>query len=159
MPRKTLLALAIGALIPMGTHALTLDQIKVGSLLDQPLKAAIEVTADNPEEIESLRVGLAPANRYAEEGIPRLPVLDQLSFQVFRKGPGKALVLVTTQKPVKEPFLDFLVEAKWETADRGVPRKYYRLTEQGAKQLTVLIAEWDEFSAAIDRLLGKEKKS
>jgi PadR family transcriptional regulator PadR len=51
------------------------------------------------------------------------------------------------------------IEARWETADRGVPRKYYRLTESGARQLAMLMAEWNEFSAAIDRLLGKEKNN
>jgi len=50
------------------------------------------------------------------------------------------------------------IEARWETTDRGVPRKYYRLTESGTEQLAVLMKEWDEFSSAIDRLLGKEKK-
>jgi PadR family transcriptional regulator, regulatory protein PadR len=49
------------------------------------------------------------------------------------------------------------IEARWETAERGVPRKYYRLTESGANQLTMLISEWEEFSGAINRLLGKEK--
>lgn len=49
------------------------------------------------------------------------------------------------------------IEARWETADRGMPRKYYRLTESGVRQLAMLMVEWDEFSATIDRLLGKEK--
>ena len=115
MARKKLLAMAIGGLMPIAAQALTLDQIKVGSLLDQPLKAAIAVTADTPAEIDSLRVGLAPAGRFAEQGIPRVPLLEELSFQVYRTEPGSALVLVTTAKPVNEPFLDFLVEAKWDT--------------------------------------------
>ena len=56
MARKKLIAAAIGMLLPMAAEALTLGQVKVGSLLDQPLKAAIEVTADQPSELESLRV-------------------------------------------------------------------------------------------------------
>lgn len=115
MARKKLLAVAIGMLMPAAAQALTLDQITVGSLLDQPLKAAIEVTAERPGELDSLRIGLASAKRFAEKGIPRPDMLEDLRFEVVRQGSGKALVIVTTSTPVKEPFLDFLVEATWES--------------------------------------------
>lgn len=122
MARKKLLAVAVGMLMPAVAQALTLNQIKVGSLLDQPLKAAIEVTADRTEELDSLRVGLAPPRRFTEKGIPRPDMLEDLQFQVVRKEPGKALVIVTTKTPVREPFLDFLVEATWQSGQ--VMREY-----------------------------------
>ena len=50
------------------------------------------------------------------------------------------------------------IEARWETADRGVPRKYYTPTKSGTEHLAALMQEWDDFSSAIDRLLGREKK-
>jgi PadR family transcriptional regulator PadR len=54
-----------------------------------------------------------------------------------------------------------LIEARWETQEggaerRGAPRKYYRLTEKGADQLRMLIADWQDFSAAVNRLLEME---
>jgi PadR family transcriptional regulator, regulatory protein PadR len=49
------------------------------------------------------------------------------------------------------------IEARWETLERGVPRKYYRLTKTGVKFLEARIAEWKEFTAAIGRLMDKEK--
>jgi PadR family transcriptional regulator len=49
------------------------------------------------------------------------------------------------------------IEARWETLERGVPRKYYRLTKTGVKFLEARIAEWKEFTAAIERLMEKEK--
>jgi PadR family transcriptional regulator PadR len=49
------------------------------------------------------------------------------------------------------------IEARWETLERGVPRKYYRLTKAGAKFLEARIAEWKEFTTAIERLMEKEK--
>jgi PadR family transcriptional regulator PadR len=45
------------------------------------------------------------------------------------------------------------IEARWETLERGVPRKYYRLTKPGAKFLEARVAEWREFSAAVERLM------
>jgi PadR family transcriptional regulator PadR len=50
------------------------------------------------------------------------------------------------------------IEARWETAERGVPRKYYHLTPAGSQQLQELTKAWQEFSSAIDVLLGIEEK-
>ncbi len=49
------------------------------------------------------------------------------------------------------------IEPRWETLERGVPRKYYRLTEKGKSQLTLLIKEWQDFSSAINRILESEE--
>jgi len=49
------------------------------------------------------------------------------------------------------------VETRWETLERGVPRKYYRLTSAGEEQLARLVGEWREFSATVERLLGYEE--
>jgi PadR family transcriptional regulator PadR len=45
------------------------------------------------------------------------------------------------------------VETRWETMERGVPRKYYRLTESGSRQLEVLRTDWQKFSNIINRLI------
>jgi PadR family transcriptional regulator PadR len=49
------------------------------------------------------------------------------------------------------------IEPRWETLERGVPRKYYRITEAGEKQLKTLTASWKEFTALIDRFLEIEE--
>jgi PadR family transcriptional regulator PadR len=46
------------------------------------------------------------------------------------------------------------IEPRWETAERGVPRKYYTLTPSGRAQLRALTAEWRAFAAAVEQLLG-----
>ena len=46
-----------------------------------------------------------------------------------------------------------LVEVRWETPARGVPRKYYRLTEAGRQELARLTHEWTTFARAMARLL------
>jgi PadR family transcriptional regulator PadR len=45
------------------------------------------------------------------------------------------------------------VSVRWETPDRGVPRKYYRLTAAGRQELAQLTHEWTTFAKAMDRLL------
>lgn len=53
---------------------------------------------------------------------------------------------------------DGFIEPNWEMVERGVPRKYYRLTKPGVKELEALTREWREFSAAVNRLLERETK-
>src|SRR6185369_13960427 len=45
------------------------------------------------------------------------------------------------------------VAIRWETPQRGVPRKYYRLTEAGQAELARLTQEWNAFADAMARLL------
>jgi PadR family transcriptional regulator PadR len=52
--------------------------------------------------------------------------------------------------------IDGFIGSQWETLDRGVPRKYYRLKESGSIELDRLIQEWRSFSAAVGRILETE---
>jgi PadR family transcriptional regulator PadR len=45
------------------------------------------------------------------------------------------------------------VAVRWETPERGVPRKYYRLTPEGREELARLTHEWTTFAKAMGRLL------
>jgi PadR family transcriptional regulator PadR len=51
-----------------------------------------------------------------------------------------------------------LVNVRWETPDRGVPRKYYRLTEAGNEELARLKHEWTTFAKAMTKLLRTDKE-
>ena len=45
------------------------------------------------------------------------------------------------------------VSVRWETPERGVPRKYYQLTDRGREELARLTHEWTSFAQAMARLL------
>src|SRR5262245_41349626 len=47
------------------------------------------------------------------------------------------------------------VTVRWETPQRGVPRKYYRLTEAGTAELSRLTREWTTFADAMTRLIRR----
>ena len=51
-----------------------------------------------------------------------------------------------------------LVAVRWETPERGVPRKYYRLTEAGREELVRLTHEWSTFATAMTRLLRQDRE-
>ena len=50
------------------------------------------------------------------------------------------------------------VAVRWDTPERGVPRKYYRLTKSGREELARLTHEWNAFADAMANLLSGEEK-
>jgi PadR family transcriptional regulator PadR len=48
------------------------------------------------------------------------------------------------------------IEPRWETPERGVPRKYYRITPAGKQQRERLAAEWREFAAGLNAILDRK---
>ena len=49
------------------------------------------------------------------------------------------------------------VGVRWETPERGVPRKYYRLTDAGRTELAQLRQEWNTFVTAMSQVLNSEE--
>jgi PadR family transcriptional regulator, regulatory protein PadR len=47
-----------------------------------------------------------------------------------------------------------LVTSYLKESQDGPPRKYYQITELGQEKKENLVAEWDEFSAAVSNLLN-----
>lgn len=114
---RTKLAVALvlaGALAAPSANALGLGAIEVKSALNQPLDARIPLLPADEAELETLSVSLASTVAFQRAGIDRPFGLTRLRFTIVQE--DKPYVHVTTEQPVKEPFLDFLVQAEW---DRG----------------------------------------
>lgn len=65
---------------------------------------------------------------------------------------------VDWSEPMLYPVLqrlerDGLVSSRWKTTERGRFRKYYRLTKQGAEELSRDLAQWRAVDFAFQRLL------
>jgi PadR family transcriptional regulator, regulatory protein PadR len=50
------------------------------------------------------------------------------------------------------------VTVRWETPERGVPRKYYRLTGAGREELARLTHAWTTFAKAMTKLLRQSRE-
>ena len=110
MKSKFKLALAIAlALGSASALALQLGEIRVKSSLDEPLVAEIPIQLDNLTEAKDLRVGLASPADFAKAGLTRNG-LEHLRFSIVSDSTGHKLVLVTSEQPVGDPYLDFLIE-------------------------------------------------
>jgi pilus assembly protein FimV len=114
MFRKLSLAVAIsGFLSPVGVHALGLGDIHLGSALNQRLNAEISVHLARTEELEDIKIELASPEAFARAGIGRPFLLSSLQFSPVQNSDGETIIAVTSREPIREPFLNFLVEVNW----------------------------------------------
>jgi pilus assembly protein FimV len=109
--------LLIFALLTLGPYprsalSLGLGDIVLHSALDEPLDADIPIVSARPQELQSLDVGVAPAATFQRTGVERALFLSRLRFEVLERR-GMPYVHVTSTQPVREPFLDAVIEATW----------------------------------------------
>jgi pilus assembly protein FimV len=114
MKRPLQLPLAI-ALALGGTNvlALGLGPVHVKSRLNQPLDAEIPIIQGTADEAEGLLVSLAGAEDFERIGLDRSHLNVPLEFTIVKGSGGQPVIRVTSKEPIRETFLDFLVEANW----------------------------------------------
>jgi pilus assembly protein FimV len=114
MIRRPILALAVAAVLnPLGASAVGVGDIKIFSALNEVLNAQISLHKVAEGEVESLSVSLASADAFAKAGLERPYYLTDLRFSTALDADGKPLIKVKSQNPIREPFLNFLVEVNW----------------------------------------------
>ena len=111
--RKLLFALTFGTLLlPDYGFTLGLGEIEVSTALNQELNAEIELLSAAPEDVETLIVKLASREEFNRAGIDRPYLLSSLRFSAEVRD-GVPFIRVTSDKPIREPFLNFLIEIDW----------------------------------------------
>ena len=112
--RKLAVALALAGGLGSGVaQALGLGEVEIQSFLNEPLEADIALRQTEGVDPENIIVELASPQSYERLGIPRAFFLTNLRFNVERAPNGQLVVNVTSREPVKEPYLNFLVELTW----------------------------------------------
>lgn len=118
MSKKLVFVLALMlTAAPLAANALGLGEIKLNSVLNQPLSADISVVSAAPDEISSLQVKLANAEQFKQAGIPMADVLSKLQFKVVPGANGTATIHVSTTQPFREPFMDVLLDVTWDNGE------------------------------------------
>jgi len=103
---------AFAASFTLTSWGLGLGDASVQSYFNEPLRAELtllEVETLGPGDI---RIGLASAQAFERLGVARSQFLTQLNFEVQGSG-AAAVALVTTEQPLREPYVNFVVEARW----------------------------------------------
>ncbi len=117
MPRRLYrLSLALILMLSGEVWALGLGEVRLESALNEPLVARIELLSATPDELETLRVGLASAEIFDRYDLDRPAFLQAIRFDIVPpSGQRGAHVRLSSTVPISEPFLTLLVEASWSS--------------------------------------------
>ncbi|WNF48278.1 FimV/HubP family polar landmark protein [Pseudomonas sp. SG20056] len=112
--RKLVLAIAAASALSSGmAHALGLGEVTLQSALNQPLVAEIELLEVRDLASNEVIPTLASPEAFNKAGVDRQFFLTDLKFTPVLKANGKSVIRVTSSKPMREPYLNFLVEVLW----------------------------------------------
>jgi pilus assembly protein FimV len=112
--RKLVLAIAAASAMSSGmAHALGLGEVTLQSALNQPLVAEIELLEVRDLASNEVIPTLASPEAFNKAGVDRQYFLTDLKFTPVLKPNGKSVIRVTSSKPMREPYLNFLVEVLW----------------------------------------------
>jgi pilus assembly protein FimV len=114
MVRKLALAVSIAlGTVSVPAHALGLGELDSSSGLNQAFEGRIPLLSVRPDEMDGVRIRLADAAAFERAGVDRPYFLTLLNFAPATDASGKPIVRVTSNFPIREPFLNFLVEVNW----------------------------------------------
>lgn len=112
--RKLAVALALAGGLGSGVaQALGLGEIELQSYLNEPLDAEIALTQSRGISPGDVFVNIAPQSAYERVGLSRNQFLSKLRFEVVTGSDGNLVVNVSSREPLREPYLNFLLELTW----------------------------------------------
>ena len=140
MVRKLVLAVAAASALMSSNmvQALGVGEINLRSALNQPLDAEIELLQVRDLTSSEIRSVLASPDDFGRAGIDRSFFLTDLTFTPVVRPDGKAVIKVTSSRPVKEPYLNFLMEVRWPSG--RVLREFTLLLDPPLYQPTPITA-------------------
>jgi pilus assembly protein FimV len=94
---------------------LGLGDITLSSSLDQPLSAEIRLRGVGDLSPAQIMVRLASGADFERAGVERLQFLSDMQFEVELGRNGDGVIRVRSQRPVREPYLEFVVDVRWPT--------------------------------------------
>ena len=93
--------------------ALGLGELKLESFLNEPLKASVDLLNTGGLHEDEIKIRLATREDFQKLGLDRAYFLTKITFDVELDDKGRAQIIMTSEDPVLEPYLDFIVEARW----------------------------------------------
>ena len=127
--------LAVGVLaaaaVPHQSWALGLGEITLFSFLNEPFRAEVELLESDALADSDVHVDLASDAEFERLGVSREFFLMRIDFEIESDESGRRVVL-TTEAPLREPYLDFIIEARWP--DGRLLREYTVLIDLPPRQ-------------------------
>ena len=105
----------VGLMCPGMALALGLGELTLKSFLNEPLVAEVDLLEIGDLDEGQVKIRLASRTDFDRAGIERAYFLTSLRFAVALRADGTGRLMITSEEAVQEPYLDFLVEARWPT--------------------------------------------
>ena len=102
-------AISMAKALPSDFLGLNLGEIQSKSFLNEPFKGIIPILFTDVEASKSLKIRLAPHSIFEKMGAEKLPILNNLKFEVSVKN-NKPVILISSTHPIQIPFLNFILE-------------------------------------------------
>jgi pilus assembly protein FimV len=136
--------------------ALGLGEISLESYLNEPLRAEVDLLNVQGLHEDQIRIRLATSEDFKRMGVDRAYFLTSISFDVEIDDSGQARIVLTSQDPVLEPYLDFIVEARWPSG--RLLREYTVLVDPPVFDQAVPVVSASERVAEMDGEPAPAKK-
>lgn len=104
---------SLGCVQASSVLALGLGELKLDSFLNEPLNASVDLLNIGSLHTDEIKVRLATREDFDNLGLERSYFLTSIQFEVVHEDGGSARIIMTTNEAVLEPYLDFIVEARW----------------------------------------------
>ncbi|WP_188705892.1 FimV/HubP family polar landmark protein [Polaromonas eurypsychrophila] len=114
-----------GSFASLPVLALGLGRVTVQSALGEPLRAEIDIAEINAEEAASLRTSVASADAFKAAGLEYSAAVTNVQITLQRRPDGRSYLRLSSDRPVSEPFVDLILEARW--ASGRIVRDYTML--------------------------------
>ncbi len=149
MARKIAAAVfSLGCIHTSATMALGLGELSLDSFLNEPLKARVDLLDAAGLNEDQVKIRLATKEDFQRLGVDRAYFLTGISFEVVIDGKGQGKILITSEDPVLEPYLDFIVEARWPAG--RLLREYTVLVDPPVFDESTTVVSASDRVAALD---------
>ena len=93
--------------------AIGLGEMRSDSAMDQHFKAEIELLNIGDLNENQIAIGLASPEDFENAGVERDFQLADLQFRMDLSNQSRPVVRISSRRPIREPYLNFLVELRW----------------------------------------------
>ncbi|MEZ5572374.1 MAG: FimV/HubP family polar landmark protein [Halioglobus sp.] len=158
MARKlAAVAFSLGCFHAGSLMALGLGDMKLESFLNEPLRASVDLLNMGGLHEDEVRIRLATSEDFDKLGLERAYFLTNITFEVVSDERGGARIVIRSEEPVLEPYLDFVVEARWPSG--RLLREYTVLVDPPVFSQATPVVSASERVQEVERSAAPAKKN
>ncbi|MBA6412037.1 tetratricopeptide repeat protein [Parahaliea sp. F7430] len=147
---------SLGCLQASSVWALGLGELSLESFLNEPLKAKVDLLNTADLQADQIKVRLATAEDFNRLGVDRAYFLTGIKFEIQLDEQGRGYILLSSDDPVLEPYLDFILETRWPSG--RLLREYTVLVDPPAFDQSTKVVSATERVAELEGSPAPAKK-